>query len=191
MKKLLISCTLWLVAASASFAHNFKPFKVGLGLGYAVPMGGERGGLFYIEPGYRVNNTFLVGLRIESAMISKNVSANGTDVVGDASSNVSYSLNGQYYFNENYVRPFVGFGMGFFNLAEVEYNMGTEVQVSDTETRFGFYPRVGVDIGHLNLTLDYNIVPVTDLDDGGEVRNSYLGIRVGFSIGGGEGKKAK
>lgn len=191
MKNLVISCALLLVAASASVAQNFKPFKVGLGLGYAVPLGGERGGLFYVEPGYRVNNTFLVGLRIESAVISKNVTTNGIDVVGDASSNVSYSLNGQYYFNENYVRPFVGLGFGFFNLAKVEYNTGTEVQMSDTETRFGFYPRVGLDIGHLNLTLDYNVVPVTDLDDGGEVRNSYLGIRAGFSIGGGEGKKVK
>jgi hypothetical protein len=191
MKKLETMCALLLVTASFSVAQDFKPFKIGLGLGYAVPIGGERGGLFYLEPGYRVSNTFLVGLRLESAMISRGITVNGDDVVGEAASNVSYSLNGQFYFNENRVRPFVGLGLGFFDLAEVEYNTGTEVETSDAVTQFGFYPRIGLDAGHLNLTLDYNIVPVTDLDNGGEIRNSYLGLRVGFSIGGGEGKKNK
>jgi hypothetical protein len=191
MKKLWISFLLVLLAASVSFAQNFKPFKVGLGLGYAVPAGGEGGALLYVEPGYRCTNNILIGLRLESAIISRGLEGTDKDVTGDATSNASYTLNGQYYFNENYVRPFVGLGFGLFSLAALKYNRGAEVESSPAETRFGFYPRAGVDIGHLNLTLDYNIVPRIDVMDGGEIRNSYLGLRAGFSIGGGVGKREK
>ena len=58
------------------------------------------------------------------------------------------------------------------------------------ETRFGFYPRIGINAGHFTLSLDYNVVPPTDVPDGGEVKNNFLGIRVGASIGGGRTQAA-
>jgi hypothetical protein len=154
-----------------------------------VRSGGEGGALLYIEPGYRATNTILIGLRLESAIISRGLDGTDKDVTGDATSNASYTLNGQFYFNDQYVRPFVGAGFGLFSLAALEYNAGSEVQSASAVTRFGFYPRIGLDIGHLNLTLDYNIVPRTEITGGGEIKNCYLGIRAGFSIGGGVGRK--
>jgi hypothetical protein len=71
----------------------------------------------------------------------------------------------------------------------VKFNTaGSSPEAEDigAETRFGFYPRIGIDAGHFNLILDYNVVPPTDVPGGGEVKNSYLGIRVGVSIGGGK-----
>ena len=109
------------------------------------------------------------------------------DVAGDASSVASYTLNTQYYFNNNEVRPFVGAGVGLFSLAAAKFNTAANDPGADdvgAETRFGFYPRLGVDVGHFNLTLDYNIIPPTDVPGGGEVKNNYLGIRAGVSIGG-------
>jgi hypothetical protein len=87
----------------------------------------------------------------------------------------------------------VGLGFGLFSMAAVEFNTaGPDPTAEDfgAETRFGFYPRIGLDAGHFNLTVDYNFVPSTDIPGGAEVKNSYLGIKAGFSIGGGVGKKA-
>jgi outer membrane protein X len=179
-------------------AQEFKPFKVGIGLGYAAPSktgaGAEGGFLLFVEPAYRATNNILIGLRLESAIIARGIKGVGADdVSGNASSNASYTLNTQFYFNENYVRPFVGAGLGFFSLAAVKFNTAVDNTIDNnevaTETRFGFYPRIGLDAGHFILTLDYNFIPKTDIPGVGEVNNNYLGIRVGFSIGGGVGQK--
>ena len=195
MKPLTLASLLVLLA-SAGIAQEFKPFKIGLGLGYAVPGTGEGaggGGLMYVEPGYRVSDLILVGLRLESAIIARGITGvSNNHIAGDASSNVSYTLNGQYYFNDHYVRPFFGLGFGLFALASVPFNTANgdpSAEDLNAETRFGFYPRLGLDIGHFNLTLDYNLIPRTDVPGGGEIKNSYFAIKAGFSIGGGVGKK--
>ena len=48
----------------------FKPFKVDLALGYAIPGGsGSKGGvLFAIEPKYAVNDQMQIGMRIEGCL---------------------------------------------------------------------------------------------------------------------------
>jgi outer membrane protein W len=106
---------------------------------------------------------------------------------------MSYTLNGQYYFNDKYVRPFVGVGLGLFTLASVNFNTstGTTVNANEVaaETRFGFYPRIGIDVGHLNISIDYNIIPSTGITNGGKVQNNYLALRAGFSFGGGVGRR--
>lgn len=175
------------------YAREFKPFRVGIGIGYAVPGAGEGAGggfLGYLEPAYRATDQVLVGLRLEGAFLARGLEGvNQSDVEGDASSVASYTLNSQYYFNNENVRPFVGAGIGLFSLAAVEFNTAANDPSADevgAETRFGFYPRIGVDAGHFTLTLDYNFVPPTDIPGGGEVKNNYLGIRAGISIGGGK-----
>jgi hypothetical protein len=178
------------------YAREFKEFKVGIGIGYAVPGAGEGAGggfLMYLEPAYRATDEVLVGLRLEGAFMVRGIEGvTNRDITGDASSVASFTLNGQYYFNNNEVRPFIGAGVGLFSLAGVKFNTASpnDPGADDVgvETRFGFYPRIGLDVGHFNLILDYNIVPPTDVPDGGEVKNTYLGIRAGFSIGGGKTK---
>ena len=175
------------------YAREFKPFKVGIGMGYAVPGAGEGAGggfLAFLEPAYRATDQVAVGLRLEGAFIVRGVKGvTDQDVKGDASSVASYTLNSQYYFNNNNVRPFLGVGFGLFSLAAAKFNTasGNDPGLNDVgaETRFGFYPRLGLDVGHFNLVLDYNVLPPTDVPGGGEIKNSYLGIRAGFSIGGG------
>jgi len=174
------------------YAREFKPFKVGIGIGYAVPGAGEGAGggfLGYVEPAYRATDQVQVGLRLEGAFMVRGVEGvNDRDVSGDASSVASYTLNSQYYFNNQNVRPFVGAGIGLFSLAATEFNTAANDPRADevgAQTRFGFYPRIGLDAGHFTLTLDYNFIPPTDIPDGGEVRNNYLGIRAGINIGGG------
>jgi hypothetical protein len=186
---------LMICITSITYAQDLKPFKVGIGLGYAAPGTGEGAGggvLFYVEPAYRPTDLVLIGLRLESAVIARGIKGVGSDdVSGEASSNVSYTLNAQYYFNDHYVRPFIGAGFGLFSLAAVKFNSNNSVEANEigAETRFGFYPRIGIDAGHFNFSIDYNVVPKIKIPSGGEVRNNYLGIRAGISIGGGAGKK--
>ena len=180
------------------YAREYKSFKVGVGIGYAVPGTGEGAGggfIGYLEPAYRATDQVLVGLRLEGAFMTRALEGvANSDVSGEASSLASFTLNAQYYFNNNEVRPFVGAGVGLFSMAAVEFNTAAGTPEADeigAETRFGFYPRIGIDAGHFNLTLDYNVVPPTDVPGGGEVKNDYLGIRVGVSIGGGKTDKTK
>jgi hypothetical protein len=189
MKKLFVFGLVLLVSATVIHAQNFKPFRVGVGLGFAVPNNGEGGGLLYLEPGYRTSENTIVNFRLESAVMSKDIATVNGDVRGNARANSSYTLNGQYYFNQNYVRPFLGAGLGLFKMANVKYEDGGEVVTSPGATHFGFYPRVGLEIGHFNMAVDYNIIPNSDLVAGAEMKNSYLGVRAGFNIGGGVGAK--
>lgn len=188
MKKLLLSALCVMLFAGVASAQNYKPFKLGLGLGFAKPKGGG-GILFDFEPAYRINDDIAVGLRIESAIMAR-VSPNGQEA--SASANASYTLNGQYYLTDSKVRPYVGAGFGMFSLASVAVD-DTNGEVG-AGTEFGFYPRLGVDIGHFNINFDYNIISATktesvDLNTGaitsGEIKNSYMGIRLGAYLFGG------
>lgn len=182
-------------------AQDFKAFRVGLGLGYASPGGdGAKGGvLFYLEPGYRVSDALLVGLRLESAVMARGVSISGggTTLTNEAevSGNASYTVNGQYYFGSEKFRPFAGVGFGIYSLAAATIS-GTNASASASSSEFGFYPRAGFDLGHFTMQVEYNVIPSKSnqitVNTGSnptvvtsESKNSYLAIKAGFFIGGG------
>lgn len=184
MKKITLIFTL-LLCASAVFGQEFKKFRVGLGLGYAKPGGeGAKGGIcFAVEPGYRLNDQLMVGLRMESAVVirgfSESVEGFDLGIAGIG----SYTLNGQYYFKNEGFRPFAGLGFGLYSLAAVTID-GVDEDVAKAESKFGFYPRLGFDAGHFTMQLEYNLIPATKVE-GGEFKNSYLGIKIGGFFGGG------
>lgn len=186
MKKILLSCAILLFAVAAN-AQEFKPFKLGLGLGYTVPSDGGGGILFDVEPAYRLSDEIAIGLRIEGAAFARVVG----DSEGEVSTNSSYTLNGQYYLSNNTFRPYIGLGVGIYSIAAVSFS-STTAEFGD-ESKIGFYPRVGFDLGHFNVNIDYNIIGATeetfDLGSGNtietDIKNSYLGIRVGAFIFGG------
>jgi outer membrane protein W len=179
--------------STSTSTREFRPFKVNVGVGYAVPGKGTGAGggvLFFVEPMYRAGDMVAIGLRLESAVLVRGVKGvDNDDVKGDANSNLSYTLNTQYYFNKNNVRPFIGIGGGLYSLAAMKFNTASSSDPGADDvgaaTVFGFYPRIGVDAGHFNLTLDYNFIPKSNVPGGGQVVNSYLGIRAGVAIGGG------
>ena len=183
MKRFSTVVLLVVLTAAGAVAQEFKTFRVGVGLGYALASGkGAKGGvLFNIEPGYRVNDQILANLRIEGAVIGRGY-ADETSASVDVAALASYTLNGQYYFNNNNFRPFVGAGFGMYSLASASVSAGTNGGTSEVAaaTKIGFYPRVGFDAGHFTLSVDYNLVPETN-----GIKNSYIGIRFGGFFGGG------
>ncbi|HTH55476.1 MAG TPA: hypothetical protein VL728_05480 [Cyclobacteriaceae bacterium] len=181
-----ITCVLALTLALSQFTHaqDYKKFKAGVGVGYAAASGfGSAGGmLITIEPAYRVHDDFSVGLRLEGAGIirgtSVDVTSFGSNFAPDRTVISSYTINGQYYFGTPEFRPFLGAGFGIYEYGL--YELGVQ-------TVFGFYPRIGFDIGHLNFTFDYNFVPaVSFFGAPAELQNNYFGMRVGTFFGGGK-----
>ncbi len=82
MKKFALSLLLLAIVAigNAQLQSPFKPFKVDLSLGYAIPGGtGAKGGvLFALELKYEVIPNLSVGLRMEGAVMARGtVDANG------------------------------------------------------------------------------------------------------------------
>lgn len=189
MKKITsVLCFLLFVAVAAN-AQEFKKFRVATNLGYAIPGGdGAKGGIsFSIEPGYRVSDALLVGLRWETAALIRGASEDIGTVDLDIAGINSYTLNGQYYFSNNNFRPFLGLGFGIYSLAAVKFDTGSGTGTAATsESKFGFYPRAGFDAGHFTLQLEYNILGNTKVEgEDVEFKNSYIGIKIGGYFGGG------
>lgn len=184
MKKILI-CALVLQTAVLSQAQEttFKPFKFDIALGYAVPSGsGAKGGvIFAFEPKYALNDAITLGLRWEgAAMFRVTTDANGEELKGDAKASGSYLLTGDYYFNTNRFRPFAGIGAGLYRNAAVSLESENVETDMKTSSKFGFAPRVGFEFGHFRTAIEYNVAGKT-----GTYNNNYLGIKMGFFIGGG------
>lgn len=198
---LLASALGFLSFSSFAQEEELKPFKVDVSLGYASPGGGKgaKGGLlFAVEPKYAVLPNLAVGLRLETAIMARATGMNSTS--GDAEVEVkaaaSYVATGDYYFTNNYsFRPFAGAGAGLFGVAAAT---ATTTSTTDegsvgSSTKFGGLVRAGAEMRHFRVGIEYNLIGASTynaVDANGatskyEVKNSYLGVKLGICIGGG------
>lgn len=191
MKRILTVVVLVALTAFAAEAQEFKKFRVGLGGGYAMTSGkgAKAGVLLYLEPAYRIQDQILVGLRWEAAAVVRGYDADVETESASASLSGSTGLFGQYYFNNNTFRPFVGLGLGTNKIATAAATLEGEAFAGISQSKFGFFPRVGFDAGHFTLSIDFNMVGASTLTgtSGTELKtkNNYIGIRFGGFIGGG------
>jgi outer membrane protein X len=187
--------TLCLLAGFTAHAQTFKPFKVNLSLGYAKPLGSSVSGGFLasVEPKYGLNDNIDLGLRLEAAIVARGVVVNGNTTSGDVGFFGSYLLTGNYLFGQGNTRPFIGVGAGLYNVASagtiVVVDGQTRQDVTLTgATKFGFMGRAGLKAGHFVVGVEYNAVPTTQnrgTNSTIESQNTYLGVKLGFDIGGG------
>ncbi len=199
MRKVLLLSAIFFVAFCASTkAQNegeFKPFKVDVSLGYALPIGGtggKGGALFVVEPKYAVLPQISVGLRLEAAVTVAGVDMS-TGTYNDnatAKAAASYLATADYYFTNSDLRPFAGAGVGLFNTAAASINNYNDNITS--EAKFGGMVRTGIEYKHLRFGVEYNLIPKSTVPesspsahDGYTVQNSYVGIKLGVCIGGG------
>lgn len=182
MKK--ISMTALAVAAfvfsKAQSEQTFKPFKVDIAVGYALPsgQGSKAGALFAVEPKYAVSDNLTLGLRMEVAATAQGNMANENTNV-DVKASASYLATADYYLNSNSFRPFIGAGAGIFTNGSASGNAQTTTDVQ-TGSTFGFTPRIGFETGHFRTAIEYNVAGKT-----ASVDHNYLGIKIGFFLGGG------
>jgi opacity protein-like surface antigen len=175
MKKILLSLiTIFTVNAAASAqAENYQKFKVDALIGYALPSSGTGGGVtLSIEPKYNLTDNIAVGLQYGGSFFA----SGGSEISLNLSEH--YLLTGEYYLGERKARPFLGLGAGLYevgNLGTATNSTGQGTVTGEVGTKFGFAPRVGLQINHFRLALEYNIV----------ANNNFLGIKIGSTFGGG------
>jgi outer membrane protein W len=176
MKKFILS-TIFAVALFAANAQSdltFRRFKLDLSAGYVVTTGDTSGNgvLFSFEPKFAINDFVTIGLRTEMA-----ISITGDASYGTVKGTGSYLLTGDYYFNTNKVRPFAGAGIGIYRHASADIGSTEEIIVY---SKFGYAPRIGIEAGHFRTALEYNFA-----GKAADINKNYLGIKIGFLIGGG------
>jgi outer membrane protein W len=194
MKKIILT-----VAAVFAFgfanAQKEGSFRVGLDLGYTIPSNGGGGILLSIEPKYNLKDNMNVGLRIGSAAMVRDIATNGQSSSAKISANGSYVGTYDYYFNnsgKSFV-PYVGAGAGYYTIANVEVdgNTANGELALDASGKMGGLMRAGFEWGKFRMGLEYNLVPKSTLQNTagkevGTIANSYLGIHLGFYVGGGK-----
>lgn len=187
---------LFMLVAFSATAQEFKPFKVNVSVGYAKPLSaGVSGGfLFAVEPKYGLSDHFDLGLRLEVAAVARGIKVNGNTTTSDVGAFSSYLLTGNYLVGTGSVRPFIGAGLGLYTIGAAGSVTVTNGQTPQNvtfvnDTKFGGMIRAGVKAGHFVAAVEYNAAPTTTGNKIGNTtissENAYLGIKVGFDIGGG------
>ncbi|MDB5241636.1 MAG: hypothetical protein JWP57_2261, partial [Spirosoma sp.] len=98
-----------------------------------------------------------------------------------------------YLFGTNNVRPFVGLGLGLYDIGASGTVAITTGQTPQNvtfvrDTKFGGMIRGGIKAGHFVAALEFNAAPTGNAIVGPLAvshENAYLGIKVGADIGGG------
>lgn len=187
-KSILVLLTV-LTLSFNSFAQStaYTPWQVDFMGGYAAASGkGTKGGIaLYLEPKYHINDNLSAGLRLGGALTMKAALNDAGDEIGEFSVAAvsSYLLTGDYYFQKEAgakFRPFAGIGLGYANAAGASAT--AEAEEADVQSKGGFsgMARVGFDVSHFRLNLEYDVNPKT-----GRISNNYFGVNLGFYIGGG------
>jgi outer membrane protein W len=194
MKKLFFAIAIMIVSLSLT-AQDYKPFKVDVALGYAIPGGkGAKGGvLFAIEPKYAVMDQLNLGLRMEAAVVARGYAGANIedDMEVDVKASGSYLLTGDFYYtSKRSFRPFSGIGAGIYSIAAASVSADDETAAVGADSKFGGLVRSGFEAGHFRFAIEYNLVPKTKWtnDELGSVesKNGYIGIKIGATIGGGK-----
>ena len=188
---------LFTLTAMTATAQEFKPFKLNLSTGYALPVGkGASGGLLLsVEPKYGLSDRIDLGLRYELGLLIKAYTLNderGETALKGAS---SYLITGNYLLSDTDFRPFIGAGVGMFSILSVNLsNNGGGVNSGISGgTKPGAMVRAGFKARHFVLGAEYNLVPKTRgivIGQSGanlnyESTNTYFSLKLGLDIGGG------
>ncbi|WP_010520869.1 outer membrane beta-barrel protein [Aquimarina agarivorans] len=211
MKKILLLLFIVVFNLNYNYAQEKGKLRVGLDFGYASLNEEDDGGgfVFYFETKYNISKQMNVGVRYGGAFLAKATENVTNQTSGrlrffDVGINSSILGTFDYYFNKgnSSFAPFIGGGIG----AGFVTNTAIDVKIFDSdededdsennidgETTISGMLRAGVEWSKFRLSLDYNLTPDTALENLTEKRigtskNSYLGITIGFYLGGGKWK---
>jgi hypothetical protein len=195
MKKIILAAAVVFCVSSTVYSQIERKFRVGLDLGYTIPSNGGGGVLFSLEPKYNLTDNMNVGLRIGSAAMIRDIETDGESATAKISANGSYVGTYDYYFNKSgstFV-PYVGGGVGYYSTASVEFDSATAVTDSalDASGKIGGLIRGGFEWSKFRMGVEYNLIPKSELQSIsgakiGTISNSYIGIHLGFYVGGGK-----
>jgi outer membrane protein X len=160
--------------ASAQAAH-YDPIRVDTGLIGTYVMSNSRGGFgAVVEPKFNLHDNIAVGLRIEGAVMFGGDFGQDGDVKVDMGAVAVALAKGEYLLGQGGVRPFVGFGVGMYDIVSQSVEAGPMTTGVDQKAGryFGISPQLGVDLGRLRLAATYNTILGADI----EVRQMVGGV---------------
>jgi hypothetical protein len=178
MKKIILLFIVFvsLILVNEATAQNYTSLEWDLiRLGYVIPSGVEGVGAGLAvgsEVRYNITDRISAGLKGEVAIYSSTSDLENASV-GAA---VSTLLTGDYYFNTTSSRRlFAGIGIGQFGGASAKVD---DEDLGTAGSAFGVAPRVGYELGHLRLAVEYNLPFKNTV-------SKYFGIQIAGTIGGG------
>jgi outer membrane protein with beta-barrel domain len=182
--------------SSSSSSSKFHKFKVDITFGYAIPPSNSNsandnikaGATVVVEPHYRVSDAVAIGFRFAGAGLAYgNTNGSGTGTSGNANVSIIYSYcpSLDFYLMNGGFRPFIGGGAGIYDQGSVSVS-GSSQGTSNTGyvslgSKFGFFPRVGIEAGHFRISAEYNVVG----SDANGNSSNFAAFNIGFFFGGG------
>ena len=147
--------------------REFNAYKCEIGSSFGLAIGNAYnfGYGISLHPSYYVNDYLNIGFRGEISLIV--VEDDGHSL----SSLTTFQLTARYYFTKSWMRPYYSTGAGL-------YVFGLD---EDKEYRFGIAPKIGFDIGPVNVYISYHYILGPEQ---GEERRNHLDMGAGFFIGG-------
>ncbi|QHT66990.1 porin family protein [Rhodocytophaga rosea] len=193
MKKLMTLCLC--VSAFSAIAQEFKPFKINGSIGLAAPVSEQQkaGFLFSVEPKYGITDHFDVGVHLEVAYLRRVLDEQtlGAESLDEGAA-TSYILTASYLFSKGHIRPYLRAGFGNYRVYATSFetpNPQSTYITTAPVSRPGGMLAVGVKVGHVHLSAEYNLIassktntPTLKVNN----HNSYLGFKAGIDLGGGE-----
>ena len=185
MKRCFLHIILLTLAFNTIYAQgDYRPFKIDLGL-LMGELPEHNVGLFapYVEPKVNLSNQLTLGLRFEFLLYSKQdfIVYNPDDpYFSDFDADgwtFSAVFTSDYYFNDHFLRPFVGCGVGVYQLYNAKEN--SYLDFNEELVALGFVPRAGFNIGQFRISCEYNSI----LSEKTETNLSYFSLKLGFELG--------
>ncbi|UZO79618.1 hypothetical protein NBT05_11705 [Aquimarina sp. ERC-38] len=153
--------------------------------------------LLNIEPKVEASKNAVIGLRFGIATNPQKIRLNDNlpyfiDELND-NAVISFIPTYDYYFNTKRYRPYLGFGLGYYLFSNIDVsdrnNGSLEILEGSVKNQMGFLLRGGIEIGNIRYGLEYNFIPkatinIRNKQSVGTIDNSYLGLFIGFKIGG-------
>jgi outer membrane protein X len=190
------AASLFELASAHAQARSYEPIRVDSGLiGSYVSASGRAGFGGVVEPKFNVHDNIAVGARFEGAIMF------GGEIGPDSGTKVQLGvvaaglIKGEYLVGTSAVRPFIGFGLGVFDMISqsVEAGPGTAGVDQRAGRYFGIAPQLGINLGRLRLAATYNMILGADIEVRQMVGNveqsttysqNYLSFEMSFRFGG-------
>ncbi|WP_133067191.1 hypothetical protein [Flagellimonas pacifica] len=148
-----------------------------------------------VEPKIEISYNSVIGLRFGISVNSQKFETNNSSqfFIDEENDNavISFVSTFDHYLNENYNRPYLGIGIGYYLLSPIDVSFAGSQNILEgtVKNQLGLLLRGGFELGNTRLGLEYNFIPKADIKIPGDkavgiVNNSYFGLSIGFTIGG-------
>lgn len=155
--------------------------------------------LLNIEPKVKASENAITGLRFGIAINTQKIKIDNSSsfFIDELDDNgiISFVPTYDYYLNDKKHRPYIGLGLGYYLFNDIDIsdrnNGSSDILEGSVKNQLGFLLRGGLEIGNTRYGLEYNFMPKADIKTPndqtiGTIDNSYLGLSIGFTIGGGK-----